>query len=326
MLVSQQLTTTETAVYTAATAKTVKLSTCVLVNTSGGSINVWVSVVKTGGTAGDANRVLHSTAIAAGARLDLGSLGWLAPGDFVSAKASAATSVTLVLTGVAYGAATAGQLPGVQLATTGAGNRVTTGTTCSWTHTIGTGSNRYVVVPFMLSHTSWIDYFDWDVLTAVSNVDGALTRLASAMIGNTGQRTGSVHLFGRANPTSGAQTFTITASDASNSLVQLTGNSLSYTGVSGTSGALAQNSANTALSLTITSAADNRAVMAAAIDSGLGTFADAPGTIRYLNGVDVNSSADRLWVADAPGAATVAFTSSNSGGAHAEVGINLVAA
>lgn len=326
VLVAQQLTTAEVTYYTAATGKTTKLASAVFVNTTAGAINVWLSLVKTGGTAGDSNRVVHSTSLAAGARLDLGALGWLGPGDFVSAKASANTSIALVLTGVEFASVTAGALTGVQFDTLGAGNRVSTGTTCTWSHTVGTGTSRYLLAGFVVSHSTWMDYTAWDTLTVASNVDGGLTRLASAMTGASGQRTGSVHLFGRANPTAGAHTITVTAQDASVTYQQLAGNSRSYSGVSGTSGATAQDDSNSALSLTVTSSTNSRAVMAAAIDSGMSIFTNFNQQIFYVNGSDVgSSSADYLWLADAPGAASVSFTSSNTG-THAQVGVSLTAA
>lgn len=326
VLVAQQLTTAEVTYYTAAAGKTTKLASAVLVNTTGGAINVWVSLVKTGGTAGDSNRVVHSTSIAGGARLDLGALGWLGPGDFVSAKASANTSVALVLTGVEFASVTAGALTGVQFDALGAGNRVSTGTTCTWSHTVGTGTSRYLIVGFSVSHSSWSDYTDWDVLTVASNVSGGLTRLASAMTGPATQRTGSVHLFGVANPAAGAHTITVTASDASISYQQLTGNSRSYSGVAGTSGATAQDLVVGVLGLTVSSSTNSKVVMAATIDAGMAIFTNFNQQLFYANGSDVGASAaDYLWLADAPGSASVSFTSSNSG-SHAQVGVSLTAA
>lgn len=101
VLVSQQLANTETTQYTAAAGSAVKIATAVLCNTSASLVTVSVSLVKTGGTAGAANRIMSSYALAAGDSVELTELvgSFLGPGDFISSVASAATAVSLVVTG-----------------------------------------------------------------------------------------------------------------------------------------------------------------------------------------------------------------------------------
>lgn len=103
VLVSQQMANTETIYYTASAATSVKIVAASVCNTSGGAVTVSVSLIKTGGTAGNTNRVA-SFSLAAGDSSVLSELvgAFLGPGDFISAIASAATSVALVFSGVVY--------------------------------------------------------------------------------------------------------------------------------------------------------------------------------------------------------------------------------
>jgi hypothetical protein len=104
VLVSQQLAASETTQYTGPENSAVKIASAVLTNTSGGPVTVSVSVVKTGGTAGAANRVLSAYSLAAGDSTVLTELvgTCLGQGDFLSAIASSATSVTFVVSGVVF--------------------------------------------------------------------------------------------------------------------------------------------------------------------------------------------------------------------------------
>jgi hypothetical protein len=321
--VNTQLSTSETTLYTCAAGKGGKL-TVKLTNTSGSGVATSVSQVKTGGTASSANRIYADT-LGAGksAYVDV----WVDEGDFLSGLAATGAVVDVVVDGIEFSSAVVGGATGLQIDAIGTGGRTTSSGTVTTSITVGTGANRYLIVGFMTSHDDWVNWVDYNTLTVVSNVDGALTRLVSADTGPSGQRTGSVHLFGRANPTNGAHTITCTLTD---SVVgtpnQLTANSLAYTGVSGTSGAISQNfGSSSALNLSVSSATTDRAVAAVAVQDGM-IPTDFNRTLRYFNGASIsNTHADYLLFADAPGAATVAFTTSNSG-THAEVGINLVAA
>lgn len=103
VLVSQFLANTETTQY-AATAVVVKLASATLTNTSGSSVNVSLSLVKSGGTAGSSNRVLSVYPLAAGDSLVVKELAdhVLGAGDFVSALAGTASAVAFALSGIVF--------------------------------------------------------------------------------------------------------------------------------------------------------------------------------------------------------------------------------
>lgn len=104
VLVSHWLAASETTQYTCPANSSVKIAGARLTNTTGSAVTVSISVVKSGDTAGLSNRVLASYSLAAGDGIGLDELKdlYLGPGDFVSAIASAATAVTLVMSGVVF--------------------------------------------------------------------------------------------------------------------------------------------------------------------------------------------------------------------------------
>lgn len=99
VLVSQQLAGTETTIYQCPASKSVVVDTATLCNAAGVSRTVYLSVCKTGGTAGDANRVAIITLAAYESCTVEELVGFLGPGDFISGFASAATSVAIVIRG-----------------------------------------------------------------------------------------------------------------------------------------------------------------------------------------------------------------------------------
>ena len=99
VLVSQQLAGSETTLYQCPANKSVVVDTATVCNASGVIRTVYLSVVKSGGSAGDANRVAIIT-LAANESCTVEELvGFLGPGDFLSGYASAATSVAIVIRG-----------------------------------------------------------------------------------------------------------------------------------------------------------------------------------------------------------------------------------
>lgn len=104
VLVSQQLANSETTQYTGPADSSVRISTARITNTSGSAVAVSMSVVKSGGTAGNANRVLSAYSIAPGDSIDLAELSgtFLGPGDFISAIAATAAAVAFVMSGVVF--------------------------------------------------------------------------------------------------------------------------------------------------------------------------------------------------------------------------------
>lgn len=84
--------TTDGALYTVGASKAAKVSTAALTNTTGAAVTVSISLVRSGGSAGDTNRFVKAYSLAANDSLPLGDYlggGFLNEGDFVSAIASA---------------------------------------------------------------------------------------------------------------------------------------------------------------------------------------------------------------------------------------------
>lgn len=105
VLVSQFLANSETTQITAAASTTVTIKGATLCNNSGSTVNVSVSVVKSGGTAGSSNRVISVYPLAAGDTLIAKQISAheLGTGDFISAIASSASAVVFVLSGEVNG-------------------------------------------------------------------------------------------------------------------------------------------------------------------------------------------------------------------------------
>ncbi|OBB20622.1 cellulase family glycosylhydrolase [Mycolicibacterium elephantis] len=255
-------------------------------------------------------------------------------GELVSAESATATAQGHPATveqdvGIAAATATAvglavdvAETVVVELDAVGAGNRATGSTSTlsvDLEHTVGEGAD-YLVVAVCGSWSS--SSSTWETLTtfsATSDVDGALTPLTTANVGT--QDLGAVRLFGLANPTAGAHTITVTTAKAGTTFSSLMGQTLSYSGVGGTSGANTVSNFSAALDLHISSAADSVVVFVGGF-SGDRSSSFSGGTVRYNNGGSVGGAGDFAIVADAAGAATVTF-SADSGVQNGGVGISL---
>jgi len=106
VLVSQQLATSEAAVYTCAASTSVKVAQASLCNTTASAVTVYLSLVQTGGTVGDGtHRVISGYTLAAYDTLPLKDYiggAMLGPGDKIAGYASTATAVDLVITGTVH--------------------------------------------------------------------------------------------------------------------------------------------------------------------------------------------------------------------------------
>lgn len=103
VLIHGRVSNSETTMYTGPADSSVKITGARLTNTTGSAVTVSISVVKTGDSAGASNRVLTDYSLAAKDGVDLDEVkDFLGPGDFISAIASAATSVNLKLSGVVF--------------------------------------------------------------------------------------------------------------------------------------------------------------------------------------------------------------------------------
>ena len=92
----------EVAVYTCPAASSTVLATAWVCNTTSSAVTVSVSVVKNGGTAGAANRIVSSYSLAANDTLSLNPyLGgaMFGPGDFVTVNAGTGSAVAFGATG-----------------------------------------------------------------------------------------------------------------------------------------------------------------------------------------------------------------------------------
>jgi hypothetical protein len=325
VLVAQHLPSTEAALYTATAGTTAKLASARLVNTDSASRTVTLSVVKSGGSAGASNRILAAVTLTAGQSMDLGSLGWLAAGDFISGVASVADTVSIVISGVVFSSTSVGAPTGIQDDAYGTPGRVNNSGTVGNTNVIGSGSNRYLLAALLCNVSGWVPWASYDTLT-LSCSDGAMTRLVSADIGGGGQFYGSVHFFGRANPTSNStQTLTANAADTGITF-DLTLASMSFSGVASVAGATSSAPASSvALNAAISSAAGHRPFWATGSDVPLMDFNRR---VRAFNGGSASGQGvGPVWLmmADALGAASLAATSSNNAW-HAAVGVDLVPA
>lgn len=106
VLVSQQLGTSEAAVYTCAAATSVKIAQATLCNITASPVIVYLSIVKTGGTMGDGtHRIISGYSLAANDSLALKDYiggAMLGPSDVVAAYAGSASAVDLVITGTVH--------------------------------------------------------------------------------------------------------------------------------------------------------------------------------------------------------------------------------
>jgi hypothetical protein len=106
VLVSQQLTTSESAVYTVATGQSAKVTQGTLCNTTASAVTVYLSLIKAGGTMGDStHRVISGYSLAGNDTLSLGDYiagAMLGPGDAVAAYAGTASAVDLIISGTVH--------------------------------------------------------------------------------------------------------------------------------------------------------------------------------------------------------------------------------
>jgi hypothetical protein len=106
VLVSQQLGTTDTALYTVASGQSVKIAQGTLCNVTANAVTVYLSIIKSGGTVGDGtHRVINAYSLAANDSLSLRDyIGghMLGPGDILAGYAATASAVDLVVSGTVH--------------------------------------------------------------------------------------------------------------------------------------------------------------------------------------------------------------------------------
>lgn len=251
-----QLTTAEVTLYTCPAGVTF-LGDIWLTNVSGtptGSI----SLVKSGGTASASNRIFARPFVAnEGVKL---SGVKLAPGDFISGIASANTAVSVIVDGTAFSSTVVGVATGIQDDAIGTGGHSASSGTVTGTNAVAAGSNRYHLAALCVQIESGPNTANASYTTLdMSNSDGAMTKLVSVDFTVTSSITGSIHLFGRANPTSNTS-HTLTGHAAfSGNVFDLQMASISLSGVASVTGATSVGPSSSAVpSLAVTSATGHR--------------------------------------------------------------------
>jgi hypothetical protein len=96
-----QLTASDVTQYTASAVSCI-IKEIVACNTTAGAVTLWVSICASGATVGDSNRVVASASIPANSTVIYTFSQVIAASGFVSAKAGAATSITLTCSGVEF--------------------------------------------------------------------------------------------------------------------------------------------------------------------------------------------------------------------------------
>lgn len=98
---SKQAESSETTQYTAPANTRTIVDKMTATNTTGGAVTLTTRLVASGGTAGASNSVMSAQSIAAGATYLCPEVSGhvLNPGDFISTLASAATSITIRVSG-----------------------------------------------------------------------------------------------------------------------------------------------------------------------------------------------------------------------------------
>lgn len=320
-LPATQLTTSEAALYTCASGSAF-IGELSLTNTSGSDATALVSLVKSGGTGVAGNRKVARTLVpeeTAVLKVQMNE------GDFLSGKSGTATAISVELDGTVFSNSTGAVLSGIQDDFIGSGGHGTSAPT--GTNKIGTAANRWLFGSLLVQQTGggavgWASYTGGG--PTMSCTDGAMTRLVSIDFNTGAGVSGSVHLFGRSNPTSGStQTLTggVAASGATFATVL---GSFSKSGVASLSTTASTGPVGAAvLSLPLTSAVGHVPVFAGAF---YGPPQDFNLRTRYFSGVTSGFTVPQwLIMADAIGAATVTATVSNST-QHAVVGIDCVPA
>lgn len=93
-------TASEATYYTVPATKSAIVKNVIVANTSASDRTLSLSIVPSGGSAGNSNRIIPGTNIPAGAVVPFDMTQVMNAGDFISAIASAASSLTLTISGM----------------------------------------------------------------------------------------------------------------------------------------------------------------------------------------------------------------------------------
>jgi hypothetical protein len=97
-LAQAALTTSYVTVYTTPALTRTYVKSIDICNTTAGTLNLYISLVPSGGTAGTGNALYYNFSVAANSRAQWAGTQILTPGDLISVKASGA-GLTVTITG-----------------------------------------------------------------------------------------------------------------------------------------------------------------------------------------------------------------------------------
>jgi hypothetical protein len=95
-----QPSTSETTLYTVSSGKTVIVKDITLCNTSSSDATISLSIVPSGGIAGNTNRILASLKVSANSVVDITLSQVMNEGDFISGLQGTSGALTLIISGV----------------------------------------------------------------------------------------------------------------------------------------------------------------------------------------------------------------------------------
>lgn len=105
VIVSQQLSASDSSVYTAPASTSIKIAQGTMCNVTNATVYINLSLLKTGQSIDATHRVIHNYPLAGGDTLSLRDYlvgAMLGPGDMIAAFASAASSVDIVISGTVH--------------------------------------------------------------------------------------------------------------------------------------------------------------------------------------------------------------------------------
>lgn len=105
VLLSQQLGTSDAALYTVPASTSAKIAQGTLCNVTASAVTVYLSIIKTGGAVDSTHRVIHAYILGANDTLPLHdyiSGAMLGPGDIIAGYAATATAVDIVVSGTVH--------------------------------------------------------------------------------------------------------------------------------------------------------------------------------------------------------------------------------
>jgi hypothetical protein len=184
--------------------------------------------------------------------------------------------------------------------------------TLSWSHTVGSGSNRALVAGVAVG-----DNNPSDSGCALTVKDGTTAMTALKTVHTDNQTHGYEEVFGLANPPTGAQTITATTSGcAGGHPAELTGGSMSFTGVSQSAPFGTPASAfGSGTAVSVTAASTSSDMLAGFVANGSAiTSATSPSTSRFIANLDNNTAAGNSAGATSPSTGsnvTMAWTVAN---------------